>query len=111
MPVADSGPGVRVISAAELGILRDIGYTVSPQPSAVLLLLGMMFLRGRRRSPRPWRALSAASLEVIPRIRGAGGGGCWAEDPPLPESRAFSVPLWHGCATVRVIRDAAKPVK
>ena len=45
---ADSGPGVRVISAVELGILEDIGYTVNPQPSAALLFLGMLFLRRKR---------------------------------------------------------------
>ena len=46
--VADSGPGVRVISAVELGILRDIGYTVDPQPSAALLFVGLLLLRRKR---------------------------------------------------------------
>lgn len=45
---AESGLGVRVIDAMELGILSDIGYTVNPQPSAALLFLGMLFLRRKR---------------------------------------------------------------
>lgn len=42
------GPGVRVISAIELGILRDIGYSVDPQPSVALLFLGLLVLRRKR---------------------------------------------------------------
>ena len=51
----DTGPGVRVLSALELGILRDLGYTViaTPAPTpggAALMFIGLVFLRRRRKS-------------------------------------------------------------
>ena len=51
----DTGPGVRVLSAVELGILRDLGYTViaTPAPTprgAALMFVGLVFLRRRRKS-------------------------------------------------------------
>jgi VCBS repeat-containing protein len=49
--MADTGKGIRTISAIELGILKDIGYTVIPAPAtaSTLLLVGFVFLRRRRR--------------------------------------------------------------
>jgi hypothetical protein len=49
------GPGVRVLSPIEVGIMKDLGYTVVvPQPqtsSYALALVGIVFLR-RKRSAR-----------------------------------------------------------
>jgi VCBS repeat-containing protein len=49
--MADTGKGIRAISAIELGILKDLGYTVIPAPAAAstLLFVGFVFLRRRRR--------------------------------------------------------------
>ena len=48
--VTGVGPGIRVISPIELGILSDIGYTVtSGSGSPVLLFVGFVTLRVRRR--------------------------------------------------------------
>jgi len=49
--MADTGRGIRAISAIELGILKDIGYTVIPAPAtaSTLLFVGFIFLRRRRR--------------------------------------------------------------
>ena len=49
--LADAGKGIRAISAIELGILKDIGYTVIPAPAtaSTLLFVGFVFLRRRRR--------------------------------------------------------------
>jgi VCBS repeat-containing protein len=49
--MADTGKGIRTISAIELGILKDLGYTVIPAPAAAstLLLVGFIFLRRRTR--------------------------------------------------------------
>lgn len=40
------GPGIRILSAMELGIMKDIGYAVIPEPSmgGLLLLAGMVGL-------------------------------------------------------------------
>ena len=51
---ADTGPGIRVLSAVELGILRDLGYTVIATPAtapggASLLFVALVFLRRRRK--------------------------------------------------------------
>lgn len=51
----DTGPGVRVLSGVELGILRDLGYTViaTPAPTpggAALMVIGLFFLRRRRKN-------------------------------------------------------------
>jgi hypothetical protein len=50
-----TGPGVRVPSAIELGILKDIGYTVITAPvpgGSALAIIGFVFLRrARRKSP------------------------------------------------------------
>ena len=49
--MADTGKGIRTISAIELGVLKDLGYTVIPTPAAAstLLFVGFVFLRRRRR--------------------------------------------------------------
>lgn len=51
----DTGPGIRVLSNVELGILRDLGYTVIATPvrtpgGSALLFIGLVFLRRRRKS-------------------------------------------------------------
>jgi hypothetical protein len=50
-----TGPGVRVPNAIELGILKDIGYTVITVPvpgGSALAIIGFVFLRrARRKSP------------------------------------------------------------
>ena len=44
-----AGPGVRVLSPVELGILKDLGYGVVPVPgSAAVVVVGLMFVRRRR---------------------------------------------------------------
>lgn len=44
------GPGIRTLSTLETAILTDLGYTMVPAPgSAAVLLLGVFFLRRRRR--------------------------------------------------------------
>ena len=48
--VTSVGPGIRVISPIELGILSDIGYTVtSGSGTSALLFVGLITLRVRRR--------------------------------------------------------------
>jgi VCBS repeat-containing protein len=49
--MADTGKGIRTISAIELGILKDLGYTVIPAPAtaSALMFVGFIFLRRRRR--------------------------------------------------------------
>ena len=49
--MADTGKGIRTISAIELGVLKDLGYTVIPAPAtaSTLLFVGFVFLRRRRR--------------------------------------------------------------
>ena len=50
-----TGPGVRVPNAIELGILKDIGYTVMTVPvpgGSALAIIGFIVLRrARRKSP------------------------------------------------------------
>lgn len=48
---ADVGRGIRVLGAVELGILKDLGYTVVPIPgtASALLFVGFVFLRRRKR--------------------------------------------------------------
>ena len=48
--MADTGRGIRVLSAIELGILKDIGYTVVPVPvtAGTLFFIGFAFLRRRK---------------------------------------------------------------
>jgi hypothetical protein len=48
-----TGPGARTISAVELGILQDLGYTAVPEPGVIgLFLLGLTALvHGRRSRP------------------------------------------------------------
>lgn len=44
-----TGLGVRTLSPVEIGILKDLGYTMAAQPpSAVLLFVGLVFLRRRK---------------------------------------------------------------
>jgi hypothetical protein len=47
----DVGRGIRVLSTVELGILKDLGYTVVPVPgtASALLFIGFVFLRRRTR--------------------------------------------------------------
>jgi hypothetical protein len=49
--MADTARGIRVLSAIELGILKDIGYTVVPVPvtAGTVFFIGFAFLRRRRR--------------------------------------------------------------
>ncbi len=48
--ITSTGPAIRVISPVELGILSDIGYTVTSGPGTpVLLFFGLVTLRVRRR--------------------------------------------------------------
>ena len=49
--MADTGRGIRVLSGIELGILKDLGYTVVPAPAtaSTLLFIGFVFLRRRKR--------------------------------------------------------------
>lgn len=48
----DTGLGVRVLSPVELGILRDLGYTVVNQPvSIAAAAFGFLFVRRMRRRP------------------------------------------------------------
>ncbi|TGD84099.1 hypothetical protein BayCH28_27130 [Mycolicibacterium sp. CH28] len=47
---SNTGLGVRTLSAVEIGILKDLGYTmVSPSPTSMLLFVGFVFLRRRKR--------------------------------------------------------------
>ena len=47
----DVGRGIRVLGTVELGILKDLGYTVVPIPgtASALLFIGFVFLRRRTR--------------------------------------------------------------
>ncbi len=45
-----AGPAARSLSPIEMGIFRDLGFTIVPEPgTASLLLAGLLFLRRRRR--------------------------------------------------------------
>jgi hypothetical protein len=49
--VVSRGPAPRALSAVELGILRDLGYTVAPGPGgATLMFVGVLFLRRLRQT-------------------------------------------------------------
>lgn len=39
-----TGPGIRTLSAVELGILQDMGYSVIPEPSTYVLVFGAVAL-------------------------------------------------------------------
>jgi hypothetical protein len=47
--LADTGKGIRTLSAVELAIFKDLGYTVVPAPvtATALLFIGLVFLRRR----------------------------------------------------------------
>jgi len=47
--LADTGKGIRTLSAVELAIFKDLGYTVAPVPATAtaLLFIGFVFLRRR----------------------------------------------------------------
>jgi hypothetical protein len=46
---SDTGVGVRILSAAEIGIMKDLGYTmVSQSAGGAVLFIGMMLIRRRR---------------------------------------------------------------
>lgn len=49
----DTGPGIRVLSAIEIGIMKDLGYTMVPQqpPAFAAVFVFVFFLRRTR--PRP----------------------------------------------------------
>jgi Bacterial Ig domain len=51
---ADPGPGVRILSPAEVGILRDLGYqVVVPQsPPTAMAFIGLVFLGKKRRKSK-----------------------------------------------------------
>jgi hypothetical protein len=48
----DKGPSVRVLSPMELGILKDLGYTVTPKTPtyAAFMFVGVIFVRRPKRS-------------------------------------------------------------
>ena len=47
--IADTGLSARTLSTVELGILKDIGYTVKSSPAAsALLFVGLVFFRRRK---------------------------------------------------------------
>jgi len=48
--LADTGLGIRVLSPIELGILKDLGYTVTDSPVYAVVFIGLAFLRRRNRS-------------------------------------------------------------
>jgi hypothetical protein len=48
--VTDTGLGVRVLSPIELGILADLGYTVTDSPIYAIAVIGFIFLRRRDRA-------------------------------------------------------------
>jgi hypothetical protein len=45
-----TGLGIRVLSPIELGILKDLGYTVTDSPVYALVFIGFAFLRRRNRA-------------------------------------------------------------
>jgi hypothetical protein len=48
---SDTGLGVRILSPIEIGILRDLGYTMADQPQALaIFVIGFAFVWRRRRS-------------------------------------------------------------
>ena len=48
-PFYNTGPGPRVLTATEVGILRDLGYTVNNSPGvAAFVVLLLVRLRRRR---------------------------------------------------------------
>lgn len=47
--IVSLGPGIRKLSPVELGILKDLGYTVVPVPGATAVLFVGVFLLRRRR--------------------------------------------------------------
>ena len=48
--LTETGLGIRTLSPVELGVLKDIGYTIKSPSSAAVLLFGMVFLRRRKQS-------------------------------------------------------------
>ncbi|BBX05823.1 hypothetical protein MAIC_06260 [Mycolicibacterium aichiense] len=47
---SDTGLGVRTLSTIEIGIMKDLGYTmVSASPTVAVLFIGLMLVRRRRR--------------------------------------------------------------
>ncbi|MGI9125005.1 MAG: hypothetical protein ACR2JM_09695, partial [Mycobacterium sp.] len=47
--ITDTGLGIRTLSKVELGVLKDIGYTVVTTPGGTtLLFIGVFMLRRRR---------------------------------------------------------------
>ncbi len=48
--ISDTGLGVRTLSPIELGILKDLGYTVVPQGASVFLFFSLALLRRRKNS-------------------------------------------------------------
>lgn len=48
--VTDTGLGIRVLSPIELGILKDLGYTVTDSPVYAVVFIGFAFLRRRNRA-------------------------------------------------------------
>ena len=48
--LSDIGLGIRVLSPIELGILKDLGYTVTDSPVYAVVFIGFAFLRRRNRA-------------------------------------------------------------
>lgn len=48
--LTDTGLGIRVLSPIELGILKDLGYTVTDSPVYAVIFIGFAFLRRRNRA-------------------------------------------------------------
>lgn len=48
--VSDTGLGIRTLSTIEIGILKDLGYTMtSPPQTLAIVIIGFAFIRRRRR--------------------------------------------------------------
>ena len=49
--VSDTGLGIRTLSTIEIGILKDLGYTMADPPQTLaIFVIGFAFIRRRRRS-------------------------------------------------------------
>lgn len=54
------GPGVRVLTPVEAGMLADLGYTVYQGPVFAVFFLGLRLRRRRRDQPEPSRSVAAS---------------------------------------------------
>lgn len=46
--VSDTGLGVRTLSDVELGVLKDLGYTIAPHSISAFLFFGLLLIRRRK---------------------------------------------------------------